>query len=45
MKSEAYIIDGLRTPIGKIGGSLSTIRADDLAALTMKKNVRHRFNG
>ena len=37
MKSEAYIIDGVRTPIGKLGGSLSTVRADDLAALTMKK--------
>ena len=30
--SEAYIIDALRTPIGKFGGALSTIRTDDLAA-------------
>jgi 3-oxoadipyl-CoA thiolase len=40
MKSEAYIIDGIRTPIGKLGGSLSTIRTDDLAALTMKELLR-----
>ncbi len=39
---DCYIVDGIRTPIGKFGGSLSTIRADDLAALPiealMKKN-------
>jgi 3-oxoadipyl-CoA thiolase len=29
----AYICDSIRTPIGRYGGSLSTIRADDLAAL------------
>jgi acetyl-CoA acyltransferase len=29
---EAFIIDGVRTPIGNFGGSLSTMRADDLAA-------------
>ena len=29
---DAYIIDGVRTPIGNIGGTLSTVRADDLAA-------------
>ncbi len=30
---EAYICDGVRTPIGRYGGSLSSIRTDDLAAL------------
>lgn len=30
--SNAYIIDGIRTPIGSFGGSLSPVRADDLAA-------------
>lgn len=40
MKSEAYIIDGIRTPIGKLGGSLSSVRADDLAALTMKEILK-----
>ncbi|MGE3616460.1 MAG: beta-ketoacyl synthase N-terminal-like domain-containing protein, partial [Gemmatimonadales bacterium] len=28
----AYLIDGVRTPIGSLGGSLSPVRADDLAA-------------
>jgi acetyl-CoA acyltransferase len=37
IKSEAYIVDGIRTPIGKLGGALSSVRADDLAAMTMKK--------
>lgn len=36
-KSEAYIIDGIRTPIGKLKGSLSSIRADDLAAIPIKE--------
>ena len=40
MKSEAYIIDGIRTPIGKLGGSLSSVRADDLAAMTMKEILK-----
>ncbi|NGP88491.1 3-oxoadipyl-CoA thiolase [Fodinibius halophilus] len=35
--SEAYIIDAIRTPIGKYRGSLSPIRADDLAALPIKE--------
>lgn len=34
--SEAYIIDGIRTPIGSFGGSLSSLRADDLGAMVMK---------
>ena len=29
---DAYIIDGVRTPIGNIGGALSAVRADDMAA-------------
>ena len=29
---DTFIIDGVRTPIGKLGGALSSIRADDLAA-------------
>ena len=36
---EAYIVDGIRTPIGNFGGTLSTVRADDLAALVIKKLV------
>lgn len=34
---EAYIIDGIRTPIGKYAGSLSHVRADDLAAHVIHK--------
>ncbi len=29
---DAFIIDGVRTPIGNLGGALSAVRADDLAA-------------
>ena len=32
----SYIIDAVRTPIGRFGGSLSTIRTDDLAAIVIK---------
>lgn len=34
---DAYIIDAIRTPIGSFGGSLSTVRADDLAALPIRE--------
>ena len=38
----AYIIDGIRTPVGSFGGSLSSVRPDDLAAAViaelMKRN-------
>jgi acetyl-CoA acyltransferase len=40
---QAYIVSGVRTPIGRYGGSLSQVRADDLAAHAlrelMKKNA------
>lgn len=32
-----YIVDAVRTPIGKYGGALSSIRTDDLAAIVLKK--------
>lgn len=35
----AYIVDGIRTPIGSFGGTLSTVRADDLAALVIRKLI------
>ncbi|KQZ82910.1 beta-ketoadipyl CoA thiolase [Mesorhizobium sp. Root157] len=34
--AEAFICDYVRTPIGRFGGSLSAVRADDLAAVPMK---------
>jgi acetyl-CoA acyltransferase len=36
---DAYIADGIRTPIGNFRGALSGIRADDLAALVLRKLV------
>jgi acetyl-CoA acyltransferase len=33
---EAYICDAVRTPFGRYGGALSTVRADDLGALPIK---------
>jgi 3-oxoadipyl-CoA thiolase len=33
----AYIVDGIRTAIGKLKGSLSSVRADDLAAIPIKE--------
>ena len=37
---EAYIVDGIRTPIGNYKGTLSTIRTDDLAALVISELVK-----
>ena len=34
--TEAFICDAIRTPIGRYGGALSTIRADDLAAIPIR---------
>ncbi|PVG81938.1 3-oxoadipyl-CoA thiolase [Nocardioides gansuensis] len=37
--SEAFILDGVRTPIGRHGGALSAVRPDDLAALVVRTVV------
>ncbi|BFO10840.1 hypothetical protein GGER_33500 [Serratia rubidaea] len=34
--NHAFICDGVRTPIGRYGGALATVRADDLAALPLR---------
>jgi len=34
--NHAYICDAIRTPIGRYGGALSSVRTDDLAALPIK---------
>jgi acetyl-CoA acyltransferase len=34
--TEAFIIDAIRTPIGRYGGALSAVRTDDLAAIPIK---------
>ena len=36
----AYIVDAVRTPIGKFGGALSSVRPDDLAALVLRELLR-----
>jgi 3-oxoadipyl-CoA thiolase len=35
-KMEAYILDAVRTPVGKHGGALASVRPDDLAAIPLK---------
>ena len=42
--ADAFIVDGIRTPIGSLGGSLSTVRADDLAALVIGKLIERNPN-
>lgn len=37
---QAYIIDGIRTPVGNFGGTLSAIRADDMAAMVLKELIK-----
>ena len=41
---QAYIIDGIRTPIGSYKGTLSAVRTDDLAALVIKELVARNPN-
>ena len=33
---EVFICDAIRTPIGRFGGGLAAVRADDLAAAPIK---------
>lgn len=41
---EAYIIDGVRTPIGKYKGTLSPVRTDDLGAIVIKAVAERNVN-
>jgi acetyl-CoA acyltransferase len=41
---DAFIIDGIRTPIGSFGGSLASVRADDLAAHIIARLVERNPN-
>src|SRR3990167_1151362 len=36
MSREVFICDAIRTPIGRFGGGLAAVRADDLAAIPLK---------
>ena len=40
MMKEVFIVDGIRTPIGNFGGSLSIVRTDDLAALVIRELIK-----
>lgn len=44
MLKEAYIVDGVRTAIGNFGGTLSPVRADDLAAHVLKALLERNPN-
>jgi 3-oxoadipyl-CoA thiolase len=37
--TEAFLVDGVRTPIGRYAGALATVRPDDLAALVVRTVV------
>ena len=37
--SQAYLVGGVRTPVGRYGGALSSVRPDDLAALVVREAV------
>jgi len=37
--TDAFLVDGVRTPIGRYGGALSSMRPDDLAALVVRAVV------
>ncbi len=42
--NEAFLCDGVRTPIGKFGGALASVRPDDLAAVALRA-LRERNAG
>ncbi len=42
--NQAFICDAVRTPFGRFGGSLATVRADDLAALPLKALIARHPN-
>ena len=42
--TEAFICDGVRTPIGRYGGALSTVRPDDLAAIPIRRLMERNPN-
>jgi acetyl-CoA acyltransferase len=37
---DAFIVDGIRTPVGSFGGSLSPVRPDDMAALVIRELIK-----
>ncbi len=43
--TQAFICDALRTPIGRYGGALSSVRTDDLAAIPIKALIARHPTG
>ena len=41
--TESFIVDAVRTPIGKLGGALAGVRPDDLLAETYRAIIRRWF--
>ena len=41
---EAFICDYIRTPIGRFGGALSSVRTDDLGAIPLKALIKRNAN-
>ena len=39
MSEDVYILDAVRTPVGRLGGALAGLRPDDLAATAVKAVV------
>jgi len=37
--AEAFLVGGARTPVGRYGGALASVRPDDLAALVVKESA------
>jgi len=42
--TEAFICDAIRTPIGRYGGTLSSVRADDLGVIPLKALMERNAN-
>ena len=40
MSGEVFVVDAIRTPIGRYGGALSSIRTDDLATIPIRELLR-----
>ena len=40
---EAFLCDGIRTPIGRYGGAMSGVRTDDLAVMPIKTLMERNF--
>ncbi|MBG6190341.1 3-oxoadipyl-CoA thiolase [Arthrobacter sp. CAN_A212] len=38
--NEAFLVGGVRTPVGRYGGALSSVRPDDLAALVVRESLQ-----